>query len=142
MLGGRLEEQRNKAFKPLPGDLMHTESRLLIEIDEVQHFTPFRMATLSLYPRAAPLGFDLGLYENICFDNHRRALKYFMKKPAVGFGPHGRGRQRAYHDFLRDVVAPSMGWQPVLRIPVLNDDGGAAFLRTESALRDALSGSA
>ena len=133
-LGGLEDDQRSKNLTALPGDFLHQATGTFIEVDESQHFTSFRLASLDCYPTDAPLGFELDLYREICRDWARRSDGYRKSKPARGFGPAGRQRQRAYHDALRDLVVPAMGHPPVIRVPAPNRDGAAAYARVRVQL--------
>jgi len=67
-----------------------------------------------------------------------RSDRYRASKAAVGFGPGGRQRQRAYHDALRDLTAPACGRPPVIRVAVLDDDGPGAYKRERDRVRELL----
>ena len=99
--------QAAKRTTPLSGDYLHPPSGTLIEIDEVQHFTSFELLTLDLYPAGTRLGFDLEHYRQLCKELRSVSDRYFRTKSAVGFGPGGRQRRRAYHDALRDLATPA-----------------------------------
>src|SRR5436309_421099 len=43
-------------------DFVLASASLIVEVDEIQHFTSDRLATLELYPRSAELAFDLAEY--------------------------------------------------------------------------------
>ena len=58
-LGGDSEAQSAKRATALPGDFIHPPTGTMIEVDEVQHFTNFRMQTFAHYPQDASLGFRL-----------------------------------------------------------------------------------
>lgn len=62
-LGGIEAEQATKRLQSLPGDFVHPDSGVFIEVDEHQHFTSYRLSTLDLYPDDVPLGFDLSKYQ-------------------------------------------------------------------------------
>jgi hypothetical protein len=126
-LGGDETAQRGKTSTALTGDLYHEPSGTFIEIDESQHFTSFRLATFALYPSHAPLGFDVGVYRRLCEEWRDRSDRYRATKDAVGFGMGGRQRQRAYNDALRDLVVPTMGHPPLIRIPAPTRDGAGAY---------------
>lgn len=126
-LNGRLDEQAGKRLTPLPGDLRHTATGTLIEVDESQHFTTYRLMTLDLYPSDVPVGFDIDEYRTLCRKWAPRSDRYRATKAAVGFGDGGRQRQRAYHDALRDLAAPAVGRPPVIRVPAPDRDGEAAY---------------
>jgi hypothetical protein len=133
-LGGDQVAQQSKRLTPLPGDFQHQATGLLIEVDETQHFTSYRNLTLSLYPSDARLGFDLCEYQSLCREWSARSDRYRRNKDAVGFGEGGRARQRAYHDALRDLVAPIMGHPPVIRAHATDSDGAAAYRRVRERL--------
>lgn len=133
-LRGHEEEQASKRTTSLPGDFLHEQSGTLIEVDESQHFTSARLATLDLYPETTPLGYDLDAYRELCDQWRSRSDKYRASKDARGFGPGGRVRQRAYHDALRDLAAPAMGHPPVVRVAAPDRDGEAAYMRVRDQL--------
>jgi hypothetical protein len=137
VLGGNLEAQSAKRSTPLPGDLLHVATGTLIEVDEYQHFTSFRLMTLDLYPTGYPLGFDPDRYSDLCDKWKVRADRYRAFKAAPGFGPGGRQRQRAYNDALRDLVAPLMG-AGLIRVDAVEGDGEAAYQRSRDRLHAAL----
>lgn len=115
-LGGDSAAQAAKRTTPLTGDFTETSTGTLIEIDESQHFTSFRALSLRLYPSDVRVSFDRNHYMDLCRELAPRSDRYRASKAAVGFGPGGRQRQRAYHDALRDlrlqpvVVRPSSEW--------------------------------
>lgn len=86
-----------------------------------------------------PLGFDVSSYNNLCRQCAPKADKYRAAKDATGFGPGGRQRQRAYNDALRDLVIPAMGHPAVIRVPILDDKGEAAYRRNRQTVLSALS---
>lgn len=128
-LDGDLVTQSTKRLTSLPGDFVHRDTGTFIEIDESQHFTSHRAVTLDLYPPDLPLGFDLDDYRDLRRELSPRSDKYRQTKSAVGFGPSGRQRQRAYHDALRDVATPAMGLPPVVRVAAPEGDGQLAYRR-------------
>jgi hypothetical protein len=113
----------------LPVDLVHGPSGTVIAVDESPHFTSFRLTALELYAADARLGFDLGEYEDLCRAWSARTDGLSRGLPAKGFGFGGVPRERAYHDALLDLAAPAMGHPPVIRIPAVDGDGTAAYLR-------------
>jgi|SRR5665647_90905 len=137
-LGGDLAEQGAKRMTSLPGDFLHPDTGTLIEVDESQHFTSFRLQTLCQYPQDAPLGFDLERYRELCGTWGSEADNYFRTKAAVGFGPGGRQRQRAYYDALRDLATPAMGRPPLIRVDAADRNGASAYRRSRDRLHDAL----
>jgi hypothetical protein len=136
-LDGIEVELAAKRVTALPGDFVHIESGVFVEVDESQHFTSFRLATLDLYPEGTPLGFDLAEYKRLCREWAPRSDRYRRAKAAVGFGPRGRQRQRAYNDALRDLVTPAMGHPPVIRVAAPHRDGMAAYEAVRARLRRA-----
>jgi|GEM_PF-1066862 len=137
-LGGDSEAQSRKRATPLTGDFVELGTGTLIEIDEAQHFTSFRATTLERYPAEVPLGFDRHDYLALCHELTPRSDRYRAEKEAVGFGPGGRQRQRAYHDALRDLAAPACGRPPVIRVAVLDGDGAGAYWNERERLRHLL----
>lgn len=133
-LDGLLEEQETKRMTALPGDLRHAATGTLIEVDEFQHFTTYRLIALDLYPDDVRLGFDIGQYRELCREWAPRSDRYRATKAALGFGPGGRQRQRAYHDALRDLAAPEMGRPPVIRVAAPDGDGQAAYAQARNSL--------
>jgi hypothetical protein len=125
-LGGLAEEQAAKRITPLPGDFRHAATGTLIEVDQSQHFTSYRLTSLALYPADALVGFDVQEYQRLCREWAPRSDRYWAAKAAVGFGGGGRQRQRAYHETLRDLVAPEMGRPPVIRVPAADRNGEAS----------------
>lgn len=137
-LGGQTDVHKSKRTTALRGDFYHERSRTFIEIDEIQHFTSFRRRTLERYSGTIPLGFQLEEYLELCRQHAPRADKYRATKDAVGFGPGGRQRQRAYYDALRDLAVPSMGHPSLIRIPILDGDGAAGYAANRDLIRSAL----
>ena len=115
-------------------DLVHPPSNTLIEIDEIHHFTSFRLLALDSYPADAKLGFDTDAYRELC---RTHAAKYdkFSRLPAKGFGFGGLAKEKAYHDALRDLATPAMGLPPLTRFTALDGDGAAAYEREKDSLR-------
>jgi hypothetical protein len=109
-----------------------------MEVDEFQHFTSWRLTTLSNYPENASLGFDRDEYERLCRAWSGKADRYRASKPARGFPTAKRSAQRAYFDAVRDLLMPALGHPAVIRIPALDGDGEAAYLRNRTRIREAL----
>lgn len=137
-LGGDASEQSKKRSTALPGDFVHEETGTLIEVDEIQHFTSFRLKTFGFYPNAVPLGFDLDEYLSLCRRYSKSADKYRQTKYAPAFGIGGRQRQRAYYDALRDLAVPAMGHPPLVRVPAPDGNGRAAFEQNRERILSAL----
>ena len=79
--------------------------KLIIEFDERQHFTPLRATSLQFYPSNTPLGFD-----------KTRWIQLANEIQAGDNSPIYRDEQRAFYDSIRDIIAPRIGLQPVVRI--------------------------
>ena len=138
-LGGNLEALNAGRTTALPGDFIHELTGTLIEVDESQHFTSFRLATLNLYPEDAQLGYDLVTYKQLCRKWQERSDGYYRTKAARGFGVGGRQKQRAYYDALRDLATPAMGRPPLIRIEEAERDSADAYRRHRDDLLTALS---
>jgi len=138
-LNGEATAQMGKRQTSLPGDFHHAPTGTFIETDETQHFTSFRLLTFELYPPGVPLGFDRKFYMDLCRQLAPVGDRYRTAKAATGFGIGGRQKQRAYNDALRDLAIPAMGHPPVIRIPILDDNGDAAYRHHRDLLLNALS---
>jgi hypothetical protein len=119
----------------LPVELVHEPTGTVVEVDEREHFTSFRLAALDLYPVGAKLGFDLDEHRELCRAWCSRTDELARGLAAKGFGFGGVQRQRAYHDALLDLGAAAMGQPPVVRIAAVDGDGAAAYSRSRKALR-------
>ncbi|MGH3004420.1 MAG: hypothetical protein ACRDOS_00650 [Gaiellaceae bacterium] len=120
-------------------DFILREAELIVEVDEVQHFTSDRLLTLELYPKRMEIAFDIDEYRTLASKWSSVADKYRAAKPALDFPhPGGRRAQRAYFDAVRDLVAPSFGWT-VCRIPAPECDPIIAFTRLTDRLARPLS---
>jgi hypothetical protein len=137
-LGGdeRLLAGKHTGSGPRP-DFVLSSANLIVEVDEVQHFTSDRLTTLELYPRNAELAFDVAEYRALIGRWSSVADSYRAAKPAADF-PRAGGRraQRSYFDAVRDLVAPSFGWQ-VLRVPAPECDAAIAAARLTARLPNA-----
>ena len=118
----------------LPVDLVHAPTGTIVEVDGAEHFTSARLAALDLYPADAHVAFDVEEHRGLCRTLAPRtdALQRGLAAKAFGFG--GISRERAYHDALRDLAAPAMGLPPLVRIPAVDGDGGAAYARSRERL--------
>lgn len=113
---------------PRPDFLLRSHS-LIVEVDELQHFTSARLRVFSMYPAAASLGYDPADYCAFIERWRERADKYRIKKRTSDFDfACGRQHQRAYFDAVRDLAAPAFGLR-VLRIPAPEYDPEIAFQR-------------
>jgi hypothetical protein len=110
-------------------DFFLVSENLIVEVDEIQHFTSDRLATLEAYPRNVELAFEVVEYRALISKWSAVADNYRAAKPAVDF-PRAGGRraQRAYFDAVRDLAAPSFGWR-VLRVPAPECDASIAAAR-------------
>jgi hypothetical protein len=115
-------------------DFLLASRSLVVEIDEVQHFTTDRLATLNAYPDSADVAYDI---EHYCARIRRfshLADRYRAAKPAADFPfAGGRRAQRAYFDASRDLAAPEAGLR-VLRVPAPECDAALAYRRFLTAL--------
>ena len=118
----------------LPVNLVHEPTGTVIEVDELLHFTSFRLATLELYPADVTVGFDLDEHKELCRAWCTRTDGLSRGLAAKGFGFGGVQRERAYHDALRDLATPAMGRPPLVRIAAVDADGAAAYRRHRASL--------
>lgn len=89
----------------------------IVEVDEVQHFTPPRARTLALYPTDSATAFD----EDTWASRSAAATKlrgggWGRPCPPLFPKPGGRHLQRAFRDALADLLPRHHGWAPTLRI--------------------------
>jgi hypothetical protein len=119
----------------LPLDLVHEPTGTVVAVDEVAHFTSFRLTALELYRPDARLGFDRDEQMRLCREWRGRTDGLGRGLPAKGFGFGGQQRERAYRDALLDLATPAMGHPPVIRIAATDGDGAAAYARNRDALR-------
>jgi hypothetical protein len=118
----------------LPVDLVHDPTGTVIEVDESPHFTSFRLIALELYRADVTVGFDVDEHKELCRVWCARSDGLSRGLPAKGFGFGGVGRERAYHDALRDLATPAMGHPPLVRITAVDGDGAAAYGRHRASL--------
>lgn len=127
-LGANLDVMRLTSRVARPrADLMHKESKVIIEVDEIQHFTSHRLATFERYPAGTLLGFDVDEYRELCQANSVSADRAWAGKDTATFGPKSRGKQRAFYDALKDLSIPTAGLPPIVRIPVPDRDVETAW---------------
>lgn len=113
--GSVLAAKRTGRLMP---DLLHVPTGCVIEVDEMQHFTTDRMASLDHYPPDLVLGFDTDLYRSLIDRWSAPADRAFAHRTSTDFPETGgRRAQRAYNDALRDLLAPTFTGRPVLRVP-------------------------
>jgi hypothetical protein len=97
-----------------------------VEFDEKQHFNQFRNITLDFYDRFE-VRFSVGYYKSLNNDaiippgNSRfsKLKSYDPLFPGMleGSKQDNRIRQRAFRDFLKDLLPVENGFYPTLRIP-------------------------
>ncbi|WP_168625667.1 hypothetical protein [Cryobacterium sp. BB307] len=92
-------------------------SRQIVEFDERQHFTAARLTTLEVYDDSLPVGFDVSAWRDRCIRLQGREAGggFAAPKPPLFPDAGGRHRQRAFRDFLADVLPPRYGWRPTVR---------------------------
>ncbi|MBA3351425.1 MAG: hypothetical protein H0U23_03200 [Blastocatellia bacterium] len=112
---------RGKSNHRLCCDFYLPDHRLIIEFDERQHFTLPRAASLRAYPTDSQAGFDRERWIALC-----------QEIQAGDNSPVYRDEQRAFYDAIRDIVAPQMGFKPVVRV-----FEGDVLWERESTLSDA-----
>ena len=120
-LNGDIEGLRVKGKRELRVDAFYSEINVVIEIDELQHFTNYRMDTLNLIKEYEykNLGFDIEKYSEYCKICYEKAIK----KGQVGYRKQtkdfpqefGRCMQRAYFDTIRDLIIPKHSNKPIIR---------------------------
>jgi very-short-patch-repair endonuclease len=102
---------------PLRCDFFLTDIKLIIEIDERQHFTAPRRIALENYPRDMILGFNRDEWIAEC-----------SRIAAKDDDPVYRDEQRAYYDTIRDIFAEKNGLRPIFRV-------NEAILRTSQGVK-------
>jgi hypothetical protein len=102
--------------------------QMIVEFDEDQHFNQFRGMTLkSDFYKGYP-GFKMGEYirlsRTIIQPGSKKSGFNYLKSPDPLFPENpgnqrqdNRHRQRAFRDFLKDVIANEKGIKPTVRIP-------------------------
>ena len=129
-LGGDAGALAGKRSGSIQSDLVVVATGQLVEVDEVQHFTTARKATLDHYPEAVSLGFSLDEYRLLVARHQSEGDRAFAHKRAADFDfAGGRQAQRAYNDALRDLLAPTFTGLPVVRVAVPTRDYGPAVRR-------------
>jgi len=123
-LGGRREGLAAKTQVELsPDAFFEAPFSFMLEVDELQHFTPYKAQALLAYPPASRVGFDMAEYLALCDEHSEEALRHGAPgyhRPTKDFPfPNGRDAQRAYLDAFRDLLPPEHALHPTLRIPVL-----------------------
>lgn len=109
-LGGDAQKLANKPSRRLPVDF-DMGNRVLMEVDETQHFTSARLRTIDFY-EGLDHDLDLDRYRDLCVRYVSEADAYYRSKQAADFlFPGGRTAHRAYFDAVRDLLAPPT-WLP------------------------------
>lgn len=126
-LGGDSDLLSTKRAVPIRLDFLDVGRRLVIEIDEIQHFTTDRLRTFELCPRVVAT--QRRAYLPLIDAWSARADGYRAAKPASDFPfAGGRRAQRAYLDAARDLLLPELGYT-LLRIPAPECNGSVAYDR-------------
>ena len=143
ILGGEAEAMQSKGSRRLTPDGYLPKFNCIIEFDELQHFTEFRLQTLLHYPADMYLGFDIESYRSWCDEYSIKALKkgpsgYRKPRPEFPF-EGGRAAQRALFDTFRDLLPSRHGLNPTIRIsefqlPSLLSDKEKAVAELSTAL--------
>lgn len=118
-LGGSEEAASAKRTSPIRPDFVLSATGHIVELDEVQHFTSWRLSTCDHYD-GLDLPWMVDDYRKFCQTHHREADRYRKAKETVDFtGEYGRQRQRAYLDAVRDILVPVVSECPgVIRVAV------------------------
>ena len=134
-LGGDDHRLGTKRVQALRLDFYAPDHGVLIEIDEIQHFTTEREKTLNLYPPALARN-STREYRTLIEIHHENADRYRATKPATDFPvANGRRAQRAYLDAVRDIAAQALNLR-LIRVPAPECDPLVAFARLELAIHD------
>jgi len=119
-LGGSPQGLSSKQRRLLPVDFL-IGPRIIVELDETQHFTSARLRTLDFYD-GLQHGLDVPRYRQLCIRHADSADAYWAQKTAADFlFPGGRSAQRAYLDAVRDLLGPAFEYH-VIRIPTPGKD--------------------
>ena len=110
-----------------PCDFFISAPPFILEFDESQHFTRAREITLSLYPKAIPLGFSRLRWRELCREIDARDDR-----------PVDRDERRAWYDTLRDLAPAVHGFMPTVRLyaeayPWCSLDGASASAAAQFA---------
>ncbi|MBD5584677.1 MAG: hypothetical protein HDQ88_06315 [Clostridia bacterium] len=95
-----------------------------VEFDESQHFSQFRKLTLDYY-KGIKIGFDIEFYRSLMENKNPGTSGFQCLKTNDPLFPYilpgekqdNRIRQRAFRDFLKDILPLEMGFNPTIRIP-------------------------
>ncbi len=124
-LSGDKAKLLEKRKRKLRVDAYFEKENLAIEIDELQHFTEFRLKTLNIIntSKDIDIGFNIDEYKRYCQENYTRAIEKGQpgyRKPKLEFPfEYGRAYQRAYFDSMRDILFPVYLKKSIIRISEL-----------------------
>lgn len=111
------DTMRSVERRTVDGVFSASSGTFVFELDETQHFNRFRAATLRCYPDDIPLAFDRENCIQRCQRKTRLEGGGFAKpKPPLFPEENGRHKQRAFRDALSDILPPSHGFLPTLRL--------------------------
>ena len=89
----------------------------IVEVDEVQHFTPPRARALAHYPPGTGTAFDREEWQRRSAASTKlRGGGFARPCPPLFPDPGGRHLQRAFRDSLADLLPAEHSWRPTLRI--------------------------
>ncbi len=112
--------QSKRLVQLVPDCYLPPPYNCLVEFDEVQHFTAYKLKALQLYPAQIRYGFDLDYYKELCQKYSEEALLKgagTYRAPKVEFPfENGRAAQRAFFDMFRDFLPTLHGLNPTVRI--------------------------
>jgi hypothetical protein len=136
-LGGDLEGLDAGRMTALPGDVMHEQTGTLIEVDESQHFTSFRLATLDLSTRTASRS-ALPLPRTAAMQNVAGVLGRLLPNQGCASVRCRRQAEAARLTMTRDLATPAMGRPPLIRLEAAERDAADAYRRHRDELLAAL----
>lgn len=111
----------DKRVVKLRVDSFFEELGLVVEIDEIQHFTEARLKSLEIIEEYnLDLGYNLEQYKIWCKENsykaHNKGQAGYRRQTKEFPFENGRVYQRAYFDSLRDILIIRNLGKPVIRI--------------------------
>jgi hypothetical protein len=111
----------------------------IVEVDEVQHFTPPRAQTLALYQLDTETAFDRReWFERSAAVTRLRGGGFGRACPPLFPELGGRHLQRAFRDALADLLPQIHGWAPTLRIADFEVKGWIYAANASSRMADLL----
>ncbi|MEM5799312.1 MAG: hypothetical protein QXZ43_01440 [Candidatus Aenigmatarchaeota archaeon] len=90
-------------------DFFVVKQKIIVELDESQHFTKARKLSLKNYPKNIKLGFDKNEWVHFCDKLNRMDRDPIYKK-------RDRDERRAWYDTLKDIIPLMNGFKPTIRI--------------------------